>query len=75
MIELGDFVHVPAKTTHGYKNNSEQSIKFLAWTVGGEIDEFFTELSDEIRDLPGDLVKMPVFFEKHGIQMVEPSEI
>ncbi|WOB43369.1 cupin domain-containing protein [Thermoleptolyngbya oregonensis NK1-22] len=72
-IEPGDFVHVPAGTTHGYKNNSAQSVKFLAWAVGGRIDEFFIELSEKVRDLPDDLAKMPSILEKHGIQMVEPS--
>lgn len=72
-VEPGDFVHVPARTAHGYRNNSSQSVKFLAWAVGGRIDEFFIELSEKIRDLPDDLAKMPSILEKHGIQMVEPS--
>jgi quercetin dioxygenase-like cupin family protein len=75
MIEPGDFVHVPARTTHGYKNNSDQFVKFLAWAVGGKIDEFFIELSEKIRDLPDDLAKMPAILEKHGIQMNETSGI
>jgi quercetin dioxygenase-like cupin family protein len=72
-IEPGDFVHVPAGTPHGYKNNSDQVVKFLAWAVGGKIDEFFIEMSEKIRELPNHLAKMPEILEKHGIQAVEPS--
>lgn len=71
MIEPGDFVHVPAKTIHGYSNHSAQSIRFLAWSVGGAVDEFFTEMSENIRTVPDDLPKMPAIFEKYGIQMVD----
>ncbi|OLP15787.1 hypothetical protein BST81_24550 [Leptolyngbya sp. 'hensonii'] len=74
-IEPGDFVHVPAKTPHGYKNNSNQAVKFLAWTIGGAIDEFFIEMSDKVRDLPDDLSKISAILEKHGIQMNEPLEM
>jgi len=75
VIEPGDFVYVPARTIHGYKNNSNQSVKFLAWAVGGKIDDFFIEMSETIKDLPDDLAKMPAILEKHGIQMIEPSRI
>ena len=72
-IAPGDFVHVPAGTIHGYKNNSHQGVRFLAWSVGGAIDEFFTEMAETIREMPDDLPKMPAILEKYGIQMVEPS--
>lgn len=70
-IEPGDFVHVPAGTIHGYKNESSQDVRFLAWSIGGAIDEFFSEMSETVRDLPDDLSKMPAILEKYGIQMAE----
>lgn len=72
-IEPGDFAHVPAGTLHGYKNTSNQCVRFLAWSVGGAIDEFFTEMAEKIREVPDDLPKMPEILQKYGIQMVEPS--
>lgn len=72
-IEPGDFVHVPAGTVHGYKNDSDRCVRFLAWSIGGAIDEFFTEMAEKVRVLPDDLPKMPAILEKYGIQMVEPS--
>lgn len=67
-IEPNDFVHVPAGIAHGYQNNSPQFICFLAWTVGGAIDQFFLEMA-EVRDLPQDLPKMAAILDKYGIQM------
>lgn len=72
-IEPGDFVHVPARTIHGYKNSSSQSARFLAWSVGGAIDEFFVEMAEKVRKMPDDLGKMPAILEKYGVQMVEPA--
>lgn len=72
-IETGDFVHVPAGTIHGYRNDTHQPVRFLAWSVGGAIDEFFTEMSEQIREMPNDLPKMPAILEKYGIQMVQPA--
>jgi quercetin dioxygenase-like cupin family protein len=72
-IAPGDFVHVPAGTIHGYKNDSNQCVRFLAWSIGGAIDEFFTEMAEQVREIPDDLPKMPAILEKYGIQMVEPA--
>lgn len=72
-IKPGDFVHVLAGTVHGYRNDSNQCVRFLAWSIGGAIDKFFMEMAETIRDLPDDLSKMAAIPEKYGIQMVEPS--
>ncbi len=72
-VETGDFVHVPAGTIHGYRNDTDQPVRFLAWSIGGAIDQFFTEMSEQIREIPNDLPKMPTILAKYGIQMVQPS--
>jgi hypothetical protein len=55
---------------YGYSNHSDQTIRFLAWSVGGAVDEFFTEMSETIRTMPDDLPKMPAILEKYGVQMI-----
>ncbi|AKG20470.1 cupin domain-containing protein [Calothrix sp. 336/3] len=72
-IEPGDFVHVPPGTIHGYKNPSPQCARFLAWTIGGAIDDFFTEMAEKVQEIPDDLPKMSAILEKYGVQMVQPS--
>ncbi|MCS6811985.1 MAG: cupin domain-containing protein [Cyanobacteria bacterium] len=74
-VEPGDFVHVPVGIPHGYRNKSGQSIKFLAWTIGGAIDDFFIETSEHIKNLPDDLPRLPVILEKYGIQIVESAKV
>lgn len=74
-VGTGDFVHVPQGTVHGYRNDGTQLCRFLAWTVGGAIDQFFIEMSDKIKNIPGDLPKMPEILSKYGICMTEPSQV
>ena len=72
-VGTGDFVHVPQGTIHGYRNDGAQPCRFLAWTVGGAIDQFFIEMGDKIKNMPDDLPRMPEILAKHGIRMIEPS--
>lgn len=68
-VSTGDFVHVPRGTVHGYRNDGTEACRFLAWTVGGEIDRFFVEMSEKIKNIPEDLSKMSEILPKYGIQM------
>jgi mannose-6-phosphate isomerase-like protein (cupin superfamily) len=70
-VRTGDFVHVPPGTAHGYRNDGPEPCRFLAWTVGGEIDRFFVEMSEKIRNIPEDLPRMPEILSKYGIRMTE----
>jgi quercetin dioxygenase-like cupin family protein len=70
-IKAGDFVHVPAGTIHGYRNLSDQPIRFLAWAVGGALDNFFLEMAEQIQVVPDDLAKVPAILQKYGIQVVQ----
>ena len=72
-MDTGDFVHVPEGAIHGYRNDGTEPCRFLAWTVGGPIDQFFIEMSDKIKNMPEDLPKMPEILSKFRIQMLEPS--
>jgi quercetin dioxygenase-like cupin family protein len=73
-IEPNDFVHIPPGTIHGYRNDSDRPIHFLAWAVGGAIDDFFIEMGEKIREIPNDFPKMPEILDKYGIQMATPTE-
>ena len=53
-LAAGDFGHVPPRTVHGYTNASAAPVRFLAWTVGGPIDQFFEEMSRRVRQMPQD---------------------
>jgi quercetin dioxygenase-like cupin family protein len=71
LVQTGDFVHIPAGTPHGYQNNSSQPSRFLAWSIGGALDQFFLAMSTNIKSLPEDLPKLPDILDRYHIQMAE----
>jgi mannose-6-phosphate isomerase-like protein (cupin superfamily) len=70
-VELGrwDMAHVPPGTFHGYRNDGEQEVRFLSWTVGGPMDQFFVEMSRNVKSLPQDGPKMAELLDRFGITM------
>jgi quercetin dioxygenase-like cupin family protein len=66
-LERGGFAHVPPHTIHAYQNRSGAVARFLVWTVGGSIDEFFRELDRTVRRMPDDLPALQRAMQKHGI--------
>jgi mannose-6-phosphate isomerase-like protein (cupin superfamily) len=73
-VAAGDFIHVPSGHLHGYRNPHAAPCRMLAWTVGGAMDQFFTDMHSEIRSMPDDLPKMPPILQKHGIHMPPPEQ-
>lgn len=71
LLTSGDFVYIPAGAVHSYANHTDRPACFLAWTVGGAIDQFFLDIAEEIRSIPEDLAKMPKILAKHSIEVVE----
>ena len=71
-LTSGDFAHVPPGTVHGYANQSRSTARFLAWTVGGPIDQFFEEMSRRVRQMPQDAPAMAEITARFGVQMIGP---
>lgn len=69
VLRPGDFGHVRPGTVHGYWNTTAEPVRFLAWTVGGPIDEFFVAMSERVRTLPNDAPAMMELMERYGVQM------
>jgi quercetin dioxygenase-like cupin family protein len=67
-LQAGDFVHVPPCAAHGYRNAGTRNVRFLAWTVGGAIDEFFAAMSREVRRMPDDVPAMQSLMERYGVR-------
>lgn len=66
----GDFGHVPPRTVHAYANPGTEPVRFLAWTVGGPIDQFFEAMSQHVRQMPQDAPAMAEITARFGVQMV-----
>jgi quercetin dioxygenase-like cupin family protein len=69
-LQPGDMVHLPPGTPHGYRNPADTAARFLAWTVGGPMDEFFTTMAERVRTLPGDLGAMQEVLQAFGVARV-----
>jgi quercetin dioxygenase-like cupin family protein len=69
-LQPGDMVHLPPGTPHGYRNPADSSARFLAWTVGGPMDEFFTTMAERVRELPRDLGAMQAVLQAFGVARV-----
>lgn len=65
----GDFGHVPPGTDHAYANEGGQPVRFLAWTVGGPIDQFFEAMSRRVRHMPEDAAAMAELTARYGVHM------
>jgi quercetin dioxygenase-like cupin family protein len=72
-VRAGDFVHLPEETMHGYRNDGQSTCRVLVMTAGGPLDSFFIEMSDNIKNIPEDLPKMPDILAKYRIEMPPPA--
>ncbi|OSZ63222.1 hypothetical protein CAP39_14245 [Sphingomonas sp. IBVSS1] len=68
----GDFGHVLPGTLHGYANAGSDPVRFLAWTAGGPVDEFFEEMSRKVTEMPRDADRMAMLTRRYGINMAGP---
>lgn len=69
----GDFAYVAPGIVHGYRNAGALPVKFLAWTVGGPIDEFFVAMSESVREMPRDVPVMLELMDRFGIAAAAPA--
>lgn len=69
-LVAGDFGHVPPRTVHAYANTGTAQVRFLAWTVGGPIDQFFEAMSQHVRQMPQDAPAMAEITARFGVEMV-----
>lgn len=68
-LTVGDFAHILPGEVHGYRNEGKAPARFLAWTVGGPIDEFFLAMSQRVRQMPADAPVMAELMEHYGVEM------
>lgn len=69
VLRSGDLAHIPPQTAHGYRNASGKPVRFLSWTVGGPIDRFFVEMSEQVRALPDDAASMRALMARYGVAL------
>lgn len=70
-LAAGDFGHVLPRTVHAYANAGDRPVRFLAWTVGGPVDQFFEAMSQRVKHMPQDAAAMAEITARFGVQMVD----
>jgi quercetin dioxygenase-like cupin family protein len=73
LVGAGDFIYAPAGTLHGFQGASEQPARILILDVPGHAESFFREVEREVKELPGDLAKVPQIGARHQIRFVRPG--
>ena len=69
----GDFGHVPPRTVHGYANPGPATVRFLAFTVGGPIDQFFEAMSRHVKRMPDDAAALAEVTARFGVTLLVPQ--
>jgi quercetin dioxygenase-like cupin family protein len=69
----GDFVYVPGGTLHGFAGASEEPARVLIFDAPSTAEGFFRDAAREVRELPGDLGKVPGIGARHGIAFAPPK--
>ena len=69
VLGAGGIAHVPANTTHGYRNVTDDA-HFLTIVTKGNAARFFAEVSSEVEMNPPDLPNIVRVAASHGIEFV-----
>ena len=72
-VKAGDFLYAPGGTVHGFRAVSERPSRMLIFDAPAHAESFFKDVDREVKDLPGDLAKVPGIGTRHGIHFVRPS--
>lgn len=73
VVKAGDFIYAPGGTLHAFFGASEQPAKVLVFDAPAAAGEFFRDANREIKNIPGDLPKVPEIGLRHGLRFVRPE--
>jgi glyoxylate utilization-related uncharacterized protein len=72
IASAGDFVYVPGGTLHGFAGASDEPARVLIFDAPSTAEGFFRDAAREVREIPGDLGKVPGIGARHGIAFAPP---
>jgi quercetin dioxygenase-like cupin family protein len=72
LVKTGDFIYVPAGTSHGFTGASDGIARVLIFDAPAHAEGFFRETEREVREMPRDLPKVPEIGARHGIHFERP---
>jgi quercetin dioxygenase-like cupin family protein len=72
LLGPGDFVYAPGGTLHAFAGDSEGPARLLVFDAPAHTEGFFRDVYREVKEVPGDLHKMPEIGDRHGLHFVRP---
>ncbi len=73
-LQPGDLVDLPPPTPHGYRITGDRPARFLAWTIGSPMDQFFAGMAERVQPLPRDSPAMQERRATHGVEWVNEHQ-
>jgi quercetin dioxygenase-like cupin family protein len=73
VVGAGDFLMLPGGTVHGFAGATDDA-RLLIFDAPAHAEGFFRDTSREVREMPGDLPKVPEIGERHGIHFLPPPQ-
>jgi quercetin dioxygenase-like cupin family protein len=69
VLTVGGLAHVPAETTHSYRNITDDA-HFLTIVTRGSASGFFTEVATEVEMSPPDIPGVIRVAASHGVEFI-----
>lgn len=72
-VRAGDFVYAPGGTVHAFHGVSEAPARMLIFDAPAHAEAFFKEVDREVKQVPGDLAKLPAIGQRHQLRFLAPA--
>jgi quercetin dioxygenase-like cupin family protein len=73
LFKAGDFIYAPGGTLHGFQGASEEPARVIIFDAPAHAESFFRDVDREVKQMPGDLAKVPAIGERHQIHFRVPK--
>jgi len=74
VARAGDYLYAPAGTVHGFQGDSQTPARVLVVDVPAAAEGFFRDAAAQVREMPGDLQRVPEIGARHGIRFLPPQQ-
>ena len=70
LVRAGDFIYAPGGTVHAFQGASPSPARLLVFDQPGHAEQFFRDIDSEVKNVPGDLAKVPEIGARHKLRFL-----
>lgn len=74
VFSTGDFIYAPGGMVHSFRGAGERPARVLVFDAPATAEGFFREASQEIKNIPEDLAKVPEIGLRHNVRFQPPAQ-